>query len=300
MINLKLKSMYNIDKLSLIYEIPTGFMERVSMETRRLDFMTSFDPHFVLDEQYSTRKRTTPFYRVSYRSDEGMFFIGQFRNDTVGSITLDVDNEFLYSGHLDVLYQFERVYGLTFTHIRLFDVCCDSNQNLPRKLNEILRSKEYEVCRRGSGKRLTNKNNQKLGKKTSENIKILSTIERPPVTYYFYLRPSKCYKTIVLRCYNKSEEIENSKKEYILDSLGFTGSVYRLEVSTFCYELTLQSKNKTGWSHQYIYEHLTDKDFLKGFFIKYINRFFTLKSNGISYSLSDVLRLEPIKSNINS
>lgn len=236
-----LSSMYNIDKLSLMYEIPSGFMEGVSMETRRLDFMTSFDPHFVLDEQYSTRKRTTPFYRVSYRSEEGMFFIGQFRNDTVGSITLDVDNEFLYSGHLDVLYQFERVYGLTFTHVRLFDVCCDSNLNLPRKLNETLQSKEYDVCRRGSRKTLTDKNNQELGIKISKNIKTLTHKERSPVTYYFYLRPSKCRKDITLRCYDKSSEIEKSKKEYILDSLGFTGPVYRLEVSTFWYELTLQS-----------------------------------------------------------
>ena len=140
--------------------------------------MTSFDPHFVLDEQYSTRKRTTPFYRVSYRSDEGMFFIGQFRNDTVGSITLDVDNEFLYSGHLDVLYQFERVYGLTFTHIRLFDVCCDSNQNLPRKLNETLQSKEYDVCRRGSRKTLTDKNNQELGIKISR-VSQLNCVSAP-------------------------------------------------------------------------------------------------------------------------
>lgn len=118
--------------------------------------------------------------------------IGEFRNDIQYSITLDVDNRFLYSGQLHKLYEFEQTYSLSFGYIKYLDVCCDANQNLPRKLNTIMHSPECEVGRRGAKKELTSKGNQRLGTKLSDNLKTLTASERPAVSYYFYMKPSGC------------------------------------------------------------------------------------------------------------
>lgn len=118
--------------------------------------------------------------------------IGEFRNDIQDSITLDLDNRFLYSGQLHQLYEFEQTYSLSFGYIKYLDVCCDANQNIPRKLNTIMHSPECEVSRQGGKKELTSKGNQRLGTKLSDNLKTLTTSERPSVSYYFYMKPSGC------------------------------------------------------------------------------------------------------------
>lgn len=118
--------------------------------------------------------------------------VSEFRNDIQNSITLNVDNRFMYSGQLHKLYEFEQTHSLSFSYIKNFDVCCDANQNLPRKLNTIMHSPECEVSHRGGRKKLTSKGNQRLGTRLSDNLKTLTTSERPSVSYYFYMKPSGC------------------------------------------------------------------------------------------------------------
>ena len=291
----KLNVIYNVDKLSIIYQIPITFFNDIAHENPLSDYIygTTTSTVFICTQKYSHIQRTIPSYTLSYMSGAESIVIGEFRNDIENAITLDVDNRFLYSGQLHKLYEFEQTYSLNFNYIKYLDVCCDSNQNIPRKLNTIMHSSECEVSRRGGTKELTERGNQRLGVKIMDNLKTLTSTERPPVSYYFYMKPSGCRRPVTLRCYDKKHEIEQiSHKTYISDALGYSESIHRLEISTFWCELTQQSKRKWGWSHQYIYDHVSDKAFLRDFFIRYLNRFHTLKINGRKTPVSKFLCLD--------
>lgn len=291
----KLQVAYNVDKLSIIYQIPITFFNDIAHGNPLSDYIygTTTSTVFICTQKYSRIQRTIPSYTLSYMSGAESIVIGEFRNDILDSITLDLDNRFLYSGQLHKLYEFEQTYSLSFSYIKYLDVCCDANQNLPRKLNAIMHSSECEVSRRSGKKELTAKGNQHLGVKIMDNLKTITASERPPVSYYYHLKPSGCRRSIILRGYDKRHEIEHvSHKTYISDALGYSEAIHRLEISTFWCELTQQSKRKWGWSHQYIYEHLSDKAFLRDFFIRYIDRFYTLKINGRKTSVSKFLCLD--------
>lgn len=288
--NSKLEVNYHIDKLSILYSSTIPLSDIVENN----DPIFSLTPDiFIFTKTYSSRPKTVQIYDVSFTTGFSSIVIGKLKNDYKDSITLDVDNRLLYSNQLNLVYRFESEFGLKFCNICLFDVCCDSNQNLPKKLNRILHDKRYDVSRRGGKKILTEKGNQVLGTKVMSDIKMITSVERPDVSYYYTLKPSACQKPIILRGYDKTKEIDNkSHKNYIQEANDNLNVIYRLEVSTFWYEITRQSKNKSSWSHQYIYEHLTDKDFLKSFFIKYLNRFSYLTYQGKKIQLSEYLRLE--------
>ena len=291
----KLQVAYNVDKLSLIYRVPITFFNDIAHENPLSDYIygTTTSTVFICTQKYSRIQRTIPSYTLSYMSGAESIVIGEFRNDIQDSITLDLDNRFLYSGLLHKLYEFEQTYSLSFGYIKYLDVCCDANQNLPRKLNTIMHSPECEVSRRGGTKELTERGNQRLGVKISDNLKTITASERPPVSYYYYLKPSGCRRPVKLRCYDKKHEIEQiSHKDYISDALGYSESIHRLEVSTYWCELSQQAKRKSGWTHKYIYNHLADKTFLRDFFIRYIDRFYTLKINGRKTSVSKFLCLD--------
>lgn len=291
----KLQVAYNVDKLSIIYQIPITFFNDIAHGNPLPDYIygTTTSTVFICTQKYSRIQRTIPSYTLSYMSGAESIVIGEFRNDILDSITLDLDNRFLYSGQLHKLYEFEQTYSLNFNYIKYLDVCCDSNQNLPRKLNTIMHSSECEVSRRGGKKELTSKGNQRLGVKIMDNLKTITASERPPVSYYFYMKPSGCRRPVTLRCYDKKHEIEQiSHKTYISDVLGYSEATHRLEVSTHWCELSQQAKRKRGWTHKYIYNHLTEKTFLRDFFIRYIDRFYTLKINGRKTSVSKFLCLD--------
>lgn len=205
---------------------------------------------------------------------------------------MTVNNKFLYSGLLYLLNRFEERYGLTFQKIYNLDVCCDANCNLPRKLNSKLHDSGCIISRRGTKMPTTEKGNQYLGCRITDNIKNTTGCkECSTPSYYFELRTTGCRRSILLRCYNKSKEVARKhSKQYILDQYDFS-PVYRLEVSIVCGELTNLAKRKDGWSQRYIYDHLSDKDFLKEIFIRYLNRFATLTIEGRRRKISEVLCL---------
>lgn len=290
----KLQVEYNVDKLILIYEIPDGFMSIINDQCQIPDI---FNPSnvFIFTKKIFRKPYVVVHYELSWRAygDCDTIKIAEFKNDISGCITLNVYNEFLYSGKLHLLYEFEQTYRLQFQSIKQLDVCCDSSVDLPKKLDAIMHNRRCEVTRRGRKKTLTEQGNQLLGIRVSDNIKALTDkIERPRYTYYFTITPSGAKRPLILRGYNKTKEVkEKKKKEYILNQYSFS-PVYRFEVSIHSYELIQLSKSSTGWSQDYIYAHLSDKTFLKDFFRRYINRTATLTIDGRRHSITEYLRLE--------
>lgn len=291
--NKKLEVEYNIDKLILVYEIPETFMNVINEESLIADIFAPSNV-FIFTKKFYRTSYIVARYELSWRAfgDCNTIKIGEFRNDIEGCITLTVYNEILYSKHLHLLYEFERKYGLHFLKLTQLDVCCDASNDLPRKLNAIMHDKCCEVTRRGKKKHLTEHGNQYLGVRTTANIKLLGDKrERPAPSYYYELKSSGAKRPIILRGYNKTNEVgATSGKDYILNQYTFS-PVHRLEVSVSCYDLTKLTKSKTGWSHEYIYLHLEDKGLLHEFFCRFLNRFAILTINGQKFSISGFLRL---------
>lgn len=288
----KLQVEYNIDKLILVYEISDDFLATINEQNYLTEILNPSDV-FIFTRRYYKVKYMIDRYILSWQCTGGKIIeIGEFRNDIEGCITLTVNNEFLYSGKLHLLHRFEEQYGLTFQKFINLDVCCDANCDLPRKLNSILHAPECVVSRRGTKLPVSEKGNQYLGCRVTDNLKVTTgNKEHSTPSYYFELRTTGCRKPTLLRCYNKTKEVARKhSKQYILDQYNFS-PVHRLEVSISCSELTNLSKSKTGWSQQYIYEHLSDKSFLKDIFIRYLNRFATLTINGVRRKISEVLCL---------
>lgn len=289
----KLQVNYNIDKLILRFEIPEGFLTAINKQNHLAEILNPSDI-FIFTRRYNKDKYLVDRYILGWQSIGGpVIEIGEFCNDTERGITLTVHNKFLYSGKLYLLHRFEELYGLTFRKFIGLEVCCDSNCDLPRKLNKTLHSQDCVVSRRGSKIPTTDKGNQYLGCRITDNIKSTAdNREYSTPSFYFQLKTTGCRRPTLLRCYNKSKEVARRKaKQYILDQYDFS-PVHRLEVSIGCSELTNLSKSKSGWSQQYIYEHLSDKDFLKEIFLKYLDRFATLTINGIKRKISEVLCLD--------
>lgn len=159
----KLQVEYNIDKLILVYEIPDGFLSTINEQNYLAEILTTSDI-FIFTRRYYKVKYTIDRYILGWQcAGSPVIEIGEFRNDIEGCITLTVNNEFLYSGKLHLLYRFEELYGLSFRKFVNLDVCCDANCDLPRKLNTILHNPDCIVSRRGSKIPTTEKGNQCLG-----------------------------------------------------------------------------------------------------------------------------------------
>lgn len=283
---------YHIDKLTLIYKVPTNFNCGINTE---YDMFVQPSMVFISRPVYSKLPYIVRYYELYYQDGNKDFLIGKFKRDLEDAITLEIDNRFLYTGRLDLLYAFETQFGLELFKIKQLDLCCDSNQNLPRKLNDAMHRSDCTVTRKGRFK-VTDKGNQILGAKVSNNVKRLpgKDRERPSTSYYMEVHPSGSKQALKLRCYNKTEEIETkSQKHYIEDSCSFSGTIFRLEVSLSCQVISRQMKNKTGnWTHQEIYRNLTNIDFLKELFKFHLNRIATLTIKNKRFSISEFLRLK--------
>lgn len=293
--NSVLRMNYHVDKLVLSYKIPENFMSHVeSYDPFTQSFLSMDSNVFIFTRKIFATRYVIPIYMLEYRiAPTESVLIGEFKPDIELGITLTIDNKLLYSDHLSLIYKFEESFGLELIKIVQIDVACDSNHNLPRKLNEIMHQSNCTITRRGVKLPLTDKGNQILGTKVSRNVKVLTSKERPIHSYYFELRTSGSRRPLLLRAYDKAREIsEKSHKDYVKEKNGFGDHIYRLEVSAHSYDLKKQSKNKSGFTIEHIYRNLCNLDFLKEFFISFINRFATLNINNRRYKISEILRLE--------
>lgn len=289
--NSTLKFVYHIDKLTLIYNVPSTFSLANTMVTDYDIFSKS--GIFICREKFSDIQYVVRVYELIYKAIDKEILIGTLRRNLEDGMTLEVDNKFLYGQHLSLIYEFERQYGLRLMKIKQLDICCDSNQNLPGKLNYAMHKSDTKVTRRGKFKS-TDKGNLILGTKVSYNIKMLNGgRENTYPSYYMEVRPSGSRRSMILRGYDKSEEISSkSHKEYIREACGFD-KIYRLEISLPCQVISRQAKNKSGnWSHQEIYQRLTDIEFLGELFRYHLNRVATLEMEGRRLKISEFLRLK--------
>lgn len=291
-----MKVNYHIDKLVLVYQIPETFMPYVisSISTPQFLMTSSADNVFIFSQKYMAVNYTCPIYIVEHISEKGEHVkIAEFRNDIQQAITVTVDNKLFYSDNLNLLYEFETIFNLELQKICKLDVACDSNINLPKKLNDFLHRSDCTLKRMGTKLPTTAKGNQIVGTKVMPNIKVTEGREQAKPSFYYQLRTSGNRNPIIYRGYNKSLEIsEKSHKTYIEEANGFDDVIYRFEVSIIGRDLKQRSKKDPALSFEFVYRHLVDMDFLKELFIKYINRIANPWVGKTRYRISEILRLE--------
>lgn len=313
--NIKPTVAYHIDKLELIFEVPDDFYipEFISVyiepETKYEVSLTdevklwNVNPVICLSTSLvfifqqgmpmegKFRKKNPPI-EVYIENMGEKHLLGVLKTHLEGATRLEIDNEFLYRGPVKYLKLLEERLRLKLYRISKLDVCADANQNLPRKLNDYLHSSHCVVTRPGSKKSSwqTDRGNMILGKKVSKNIKILTKREYFEPTYIYELNGGTT-KVIKLVGYDKQKEIEEnrSKKKYIMETLPWDGSIYRLELRFQSQYLT--SQEGKAWTLRFIFENLHNKEFLKEFFVTYIDKFYNLKINDRKVKISELLRL---------
>lgn len=205
-------------------------------------------------------------------------------------VILEVDNRLLYSDGLEKVYLFAHRFCLEFQTFSKFEMYCDSNVDLPGKLNRLLRSGAYDITRRRVTM-LNERGNLDLGVKIIPNIVFVEgERERRYPTYNFTpLKTSGCGKCPVkLVGYNKSVEVAcSSHKQYILDALPFGDDVvHRLEIRTCGYEMM-----RNGVNSAQLFYNLNNEDSVKVLFIGYLNRFFEFNKDGRKHTASELLRM---------
>ena len=278
------------------------YVNKMILTKYRLDKLCiKYKKSMILDIVLNEDCQTTDGYmfnlintHLSYRMYEVFYrdlLIGTMSFKEVDNIILEVDNRLLYSDCLQNVYSFADRFYLRFVTFSKLDICCDSNIDLPSKLNRLLRCKVYKITRKGV-EMLNANGNLDLGVKILQNKVILNGIkEKSFPTYNFTpVKTSGCLKCPVrLVGYNKTVEvIENSHKYYVLESLPFGDDVvHRLEIRTCGYEM-----KRFGVDVDRLYSSLTDSDTIKNLFRGYVNRFFEFRKDGKCHSVSELLRLD--------
>lgn len=294
--NKKMKVNYHVDKLVLVYQIPETFMTYVISSISTPQFLTtsSADNVFIFSQKYMAVNYTCPIYIVEHVNRKGEHVkIAEFRNDIQQAVTVTVDNKLFYSGNLNLLYEFEDMFNLELHKIHKLDVACDSNVNLPKKLNDFIHRPDCTLKRNGTKLPTTAKGNQIVGTKVVPNIKTIIGRERAKPSFYYQLRTSSSHQPIIYRGYNKSQELsDKSHKTYIEQANGFDDVIYRFEVSITGLDLKQRSKKDPTLSFEFVYRHIVDMNSLKELFIKYINRIANLWVGKKRYQISEILRLE--------
>lgn len=294
--NKKLQVKYHADKLVLVYQIPETFMTTVTNSVSFSDLMLIQQNYnvFIFTPKYMSENYTCPTYKAEYVNPRGEhILIAEFRNDIYQAITMRVDNKLFYTGNLNLLYKFEEAFNLSLQKIIQLDVACDSNINLPKKLNDFIHRPDCELRRIGSKLPSTAKGNQVVGTKVLPNIKMTAAREMPKASFYYQLMTSGNRRPVVFRGYNKSEEIsQKSHKKYIEEANGFGDTIYRFEVSIVGRDIRQRAKKDERCSLEFVYRHLTDQDYLKELFVKYVNRIANLWVGKCRYKISEILRLD--------
>lgn len=288
-INKKLQFQYHLDKLHINYNYNDSFIRLIN------DSINTFFKH-PFSFNPINKHLSFKMYEVMYCESDELVKIGIISFSHSDCVILEVDNRLLYSDKLFLVHRFADSCNLDFDTFSKIDICCDSNVDLPFKLNRLLHSSNYTIKRRSRGL-LTKKGNINLGYKIIPNVKTIKEKENKPTTYYFTsLKTSRCYTKVKLVGYNKSAEVESeSNKRYIIDSLPFGHDVvHRLEVRTYGYEMTCSKID----IHD-LYAHIPCYDYWERIFLFYLNRFFEFHENDgdkkggkvKKHRASDLLRL---------
>lgn len=276
----------NIDKLEVCYTAPRSLAESLK-ETSYMEY-----PEFRLVAEESNgvecfiqievlySEGTEPLEWMHY----GKIKIGstfEKEEDELRYVWIRVDNRALYTrfpcGNIvPFLYFIADTIGLTFNNITKLDIAFDSNVNYFKRIKSAIKDKSLVPV--------------VLGKAYPEAKEII------PAIGYYHTADRERYRTstIILSSkdkemslcgYNKSHEVMESEKDYILE--GMAGTVYRLEVR-------LRKKSLRDFldserlDFEKLYLSLTDTSLLFQIYLHFANRLIRFRKGRDTVSILEL------------
>lgn len=180
-------------------------------------------------------------------------------------IYVNYHNAVLYDAYLLASrFYVEEALGLDFFRVSKIDLALDLNINVVRRINRIYRDEALSLV-------ILNKCYKSMDETVNEVLHIAKGTRKAPMKIRsFYIEDKN--KSLTMRCYNKSEELKESRKDYIPNVSGKL-PMYRLEVSLANHKTIVKTLAQLGVANEEeVYSKLQCKDFLFSLFLTTLNR----------------------------
>ena len=226
----------NIDKLEIEYFVSPS----------NLDLLYFFNSQ---ETKITTNFSTKPV--LGYRHCLDVFFgntilLGKicWETDLIGrnGVYMQFENEILYNSdfktYLTEINMFFRCFGGEFNKITKLEICYDIQLNLVRQFEKLTQTKQPSIVLYGKEKPCCFLLNNRTVKNTKETdylgVWSKGSLINPfqTKTYYINGRFQQGKPRLQIKIYNKSKEVEKSRKTYTTDYFKETNKpVYRFEVA---------------------------------------------------------------------
>ena len=174
----------------------------------------------------------------------------------------------------------EQAINLKFLRISKLHISLDCNKNLINGFYRLLKNREVDFII----------NNRKVESMDEEIDSLLhvSTGSRKKIhkNKSFYIANSE--KDLELNGYDKSKELLETGKQYIIDNIGFS-KIYRFEVRMNNYKMVSESLQMANINNEKLYYNLFNEDVLNTIFYVAMNRLIRVQINRKPCSLLEIL-----------
>ena len=219
--------------------------------------------------------------RGEYERPIGVLYFGS-HNENRPHIYINYHNAVLYDAYmLASRFYVEEALGLDYLRVSKIDIALDLNRNIVSRFYRLYRDEAYSLV-------ILNKRYKDIDESVKEVLHISTgTRKRPFKNRSFFIENKD--KSLGLRCYNKSEELTESEKDYIPNVSGKL-PMYRLEVSLGNHKNIAKTLALLGVYHaEELYSKLQTEDFLLSLFLATLNRLIRVGKGRRRFNLLECL-----------
>jgi len=281
----KVKLNLNIDKLEITYQATQQVRDALAAieERKVINEITVVRVEKPLQYQHEFH-----LFGKDYNEVQGVFErqIGVLRFGSINlnrqHIYINFQNAALYDTYLLASrFYVEDALGLDFLRVSKIDLALDLNINVVRRINRIYRDEALSLV-------ILNKCYKTMDETVNEVLHIAKGTRKTPMKNRSFYIVSK-NKSLMLRCYNKSAELEESHKDYIPNISGKM-PMYRLEVSLANHKTIVKTLAQLGVLHEEdVYSKLQSEDFLFSLYLTTLNRLIRVNKGRKGYNLLECL-----------
>lgn len=219
--------------------------------------------------------------RGEFERPIGVLYFGSV-NQNRPHIYINYHNAVLYDEFmLATRFYVEEALGLEYLRVSKIDIALDLNRNIVSRFYRLYRDEAYSLV-------ILNKKYKGIDESVKEVLHISTgTRKRPFKNRSFFIENKD--KSLGLRCYNKSEELTESEKDYIPNVSGKL-PMYRLEVSLRNHKNIAKTLDLLGVNNaEELYSQLQTEDFLLSLFLTTLNRIIRVGKGRKRFNLLECL-----------
>lgn len=219
--------------------------------------------------------------RGEFERPIGVLYFGSV-NQNRPHIYINYHNAVLYDEFmLATRFYVEEALGLEYLRVSKIDIALDLSRNIVSHFYRLYRDEAYSLV-------ILNKKYKGIDESVKEVLHISTgTRKRPFKNRSFFIENKD--KSLGLRCYNKSEELTESEKDYIPNVSGKL-PMYRLEVSLRNHKNIAKTLDLLGVNNaEELYSQLQTEDFLLSLFLTTLNRIIRVGKGRKRFNLLECL-----------